>query len=522
MRRLTKKDVEAILARRFAEGFLKLSSLPQPQSLKDITKAAQRIKRAVDGRERIAIVGDYDVDGVVSTALMEEFFDYLGYPVTTIIPNRFKHGYGLSPKVIEELGDVDLIITVDNGISALQAARLCQERGIDLIITDHHTPGAELPQAYAIVNPKQQGCGFEYSEICGAQVAWFLIGELKRVFGLDLDMRAFLDLLVLAIIADVMPLRHINRPLVQAGLKAFGQSQRPAIRYLRAVLKKEAISSEDVGFGVAPLLNSAGRMEDASLALEFLRAPDFMSAQILHERLSLLNARRKAQERKVFEEALAFVKDDDPIILCAGDDWSEGVVGIVAARLTDRFKKPSIVLTKSKDLLKGSGRSLGDVDLFALLQESSHFLEGFGGHKKAAGLSLYPKNLPLFRRSIQEAASQIPKEAFLDDEGVLGELPLSEVDWELMEILERFAPYGESNPSPKFAARSVEVLEWRMVGQKEEHLLMTLREGNKIFKGIWFRSPLEPAKNFVDIVYQPIKNIYRNEINIQLYISKIV
>ncbi len=522
MRRLTKADVEAILAKRFSEGFLKLSSIPKPHTFKDMQKAARRIVQAIEGKEKIAIVGDYDVDGVVSTALMKEFFDEIGYEVELVIPNRFKHGYGLTPQIIEELGDVHLIITVDNGINAVEAANRCQEKGIDLIITDHHTPGAELPDAYAIVNPKQKGCDFAYSDICGAQVAWFLIGELKKQMGLELDMRRFLDILVLAIIADIMPLRHINRPLVQAGLKAFEKSERPAIKFLRSVLKKSSFTSEDIAFSIAPVINSAGRMEDAKLALEFLSAQDFLSASVYYARLLALNSQRKAEERRVFEESLKFVEDGSKVIVSVGEDWNEGVVGIVAARLTDRFKRPSIVLTKTKDgLLKGSGRSLGEVDLYKLLEASQKFLKSFGGHKKAAGLSLEQKNLDSFKEHIASLAAKLPKEAFVDDGGVLGELPLWEVDWELIEILERYAPYGESNPMPKFAALDVEVLEWKRVGERQEHLLMTLRQRDRAFKAIWFRSEKEPSER-IDIIYQPIKNIYKNEAYIQLFISKIV
>jgi len=334
MKRLSKREILAILRKRFAEGFVKLSQIPQPDTLKDLSRAVERIKRAIEAQERITIVGDYDVDGVVSTALMLEFFDIIGYPVKHIIPNRFKHGYGLSKSVIDKVRDSDLIITVDNGISAIEAAEYCRELGIDLIITDHHTPGSQLPRAYAIVNPKQEACSFAYSEICGAQVAWFLIGGLKQALGVAVDMKRFLDLLAVAIVADVMPLRHINRALVLAGLQIFQTSERPAVKFLRSVMKKHQFSSEDLAFSIAPVINSAGRMEDASLALDFLRSRDFFSASVYYARLLALNSQRKAEERRVYEASVEFVDEREPVIVSVGEDWSEGVVGIVAGSAT--------------------------------------------------------------------------------------------------------------------------------------------------------------------------------------------
>lgn len=523
MKKLTKKDILELLSQRFKEGFVKLSNIPHPSSLKDMRKGAQRVAKAIENGERIAVVGDYDVDGVVSSALMKEFFHLIDYPATIVIPNRFKHGYGLSPKIIEELQEVDLIITVDNGISAHEAAKLCQERGIDLIITDHHTPPPNLPEAYAIINPKQQECGFMYEEICGAQVAWFLIAQLKSELGLDIDMKRFLDLLAIAIVADVMPLRHINRALVQAGLQMFERSSRPAVQYLRSVLKKNRLSSDDIGFIIAPIINSAGRMEDAKIALDFLHAKDFFEASVYYARLLALNVERKEEEKRVFKEALAFVEEDERVIVAVGEDWNEGVVGIVASRLAERFSKPAIVLTKSENgSYKGSGRSVGSVDLYGLLEATKEYLERFGGHKKAAGLGLKKENIEAFRKEINTVASTLDASDFVENDGVLGELSLEEVDWELIDMLERFAPYGESNPMPKFYARRVEILEQRRVGEKSEHLLLTLRQNSQTFKAIKFRCEEDPKSRFIDIVYQPSKNVYNNSIYIQLFIHKIL
>lgn len=220
--RLDKTRLHQLLSERFDGGFSRLSDIPAPELLKDATRSADRIAQAIRNGERITLVGDYDVDGVVSTALVSLFFRELAYPLDVVIPNRFTDGYGVSPRLLDRI-DADLVITVDNGINAVEAARICRERGIDLIITDHHTPGTTLPDAYAIVNPRQEACGYPFPDICGAQVAWLVMAELKRRIGASVDMKQFLELLALAVVADVMPLTGINRAIVQAGLQQMMQ-----------------------------------------------------------------------------------------------------------------------------------------------------------------------------------------------------------------------------------------------------------------------------------------------------------
>ncbi len=521
MKKLTKKIVYDILKSRFQDGFLKLSSLPLPSSLKDIQKAAKRVVRAIESKEKIVVIGDYDVDGVVSSAIMKEFFEFLDYPAKIIIPNRFKDGYGITKKLVENI-KADVIITVDNGISAVDAAEYCKERGIDLIITDHHTPPKELPKAYAIINPKQNSCNFEYKDICGAQVAWFFIAQIKKELNLNLDMKIFLDLLSIAIIADVMPLTNINRTLVQAGLKYFEKSKRESIKFLRKSLKKDSFSSEDIGFTIAPVLNSAGRMDSATIALDFLTSKDFFESSIYYSKLLALNSQRKLEERRVFEEAILQNSKDNKVFVAKGADWHEGVVGIVASRVVDRFKKPAIILTKKDNFYKGSGRSFANIDLFELLNSNKKFLYKFGGHKKAAGLTIKEENLDNLIVGLNEAIKSVPKEDWIEDRGVLGELPFSEIDWELLEIIEIFAPYGESNPMPKFVTLNVEVLNFREVGENQDHLLLTLKQNSKVFRAIKFRNSKKIEKDFIDIVYYPMKNSFNNSNNIQLNLLDII
>jgi single-stranded-DNA-specific exonuclease len=518
---LTKARIEAILSARFGDGLKSLKELPDPCDLHDMDRAAERIARAVRNGEKIVVVGDYDVDGVVSTAMMEEFFEIAGYPVETVIPNRFDDGYGVSPQILERI-EADVVVTVDTGITAHDAAEVCKRRGIDLIVTDHHTPSDTLPDAYAVVNPKKEACSFAYPEICGAQVAWFLIGALKRELGLELKMGRFLDLLALAIVADVMPLLSINRPLVQKGLQMLSTSTRPAFEAVRAHLGKSRFSAEDIGYGIAPRINSAGRMADASLALRFLRAKNLTEASDGWLKLDTLNRERRRIETETTEAAMEMARPEDPVIVVAGEGWHEGVVGIVASRLVNRFGRPAIVLSVAEGRAKGSGRSVGEVDLYELLRRSSEWLEGFGGHKMAAGLSLRMEEFENFRRKICEEAAKLDPRLFEPPTDVMGVLPLSEIDWELMEILERFEPYGEANRRPKFLIKNISVIDSYAIGAEKNHLKLLLGDEKKVLSAIEFGFEKEvPKGRNIDVSGTLSINEFNGRRTIQLLVDRI-
>lgn len=518
---LTKEKIEAILEARFGDGFKSLRELPSPSQLHDMDRAAERIVRAIEKKERIVVVGDYDVDGVVSTALMEEFFEIVGYPVQSLIPNRFRDGYGISPNIVDRI-EADLVVTVDNGITAFEAAERCKARGIDLIITDHHTPAETLPDAFAIVNPKKSECSFAYPEICGAQVAWFLIGALKQRMGIDLKMGRFLDLLALAIVADVMPLISINRPLVQKGLEMLSASRRPAFEAVRAYLGKSRFTAEDIGYGIAPRINSAGRMEDASVALRFLRARNLGEASEGWLALDGLNRKRRRIEAETTQAALEQADPGAPLLVVAGEGWHEGVVGIVASRLVDRFKKPAIVLSIDGERAKGSGRSIGDVDLFGLLEASREVLTGFGGHKMAAGLSLKAGDIEALRERICDHAARLDPSLFLPKENVLGVLPVEEIDWELMEILNRYEPYGEANQRPKFLIKNISVIDANAIGAEKNHMRLLLGDKNFSLQAIQFgfEKMVSPGRN-IDVSGTLQVNEFNGRRSIQLLVDKI-
>ncbi len=522
--KIDKAALKTLLSKRFQDGLKKLADIPDPSLLFHGEKAAKRLADAIHAQERIALVGDYDVDGVTSTAIVALFFQHIGYPLSVTIPNRFRDGYGISTALLERI-DADLIITVDNGIGAFEAAARCQERGIDLIITDHHTPAATLPNAYAIVNPKLPQCSYPFKEICGAQVAWLLMALLKRELRVSVNMRDYLDLLALAIIADVMPLTHINRVMVQAGLQQLQRSTRPASVIICEFLNKSSLRAEDIAFQIAPRLNSAGRLDDAATALHFLTASTQHEAYTHFETLDALNIERKRIERELTDEALLQVNPDDPVIVVAAEGWNEGVVGIVAARLVQRFSKPAIVLSIATGIAKGSARSIGNVDIYALLQTQSSLLEKFGGHKMAAGLSLRVEHLGMFTKALNQNAALLEPSEFLEPEMVMGELNSESIDFELLEILESFEPYGEGNPRPKFLLREAEVRHIRYFGPEKEHSRLQLYFQNHAattHQMIAFRQNISLLKDQkLTCSYTINRNEYGENVSIQMIIERI-
>ena len=511
------------MASRFADDVCHtLKDIPKPHLLKDIQKAATRIKEAIDRGEKITVVGDYDVDGVVSSTIMREFFDDIGIEISLIIPNRFRDGYGINEKLLERI-DADIIITVDNGISAVGAAEVCQKRGIDLIITDHHTVPSQIPDAYAIVNPKQADCTFPHPEICGAQVAWYLVATLKDTLGMTYDLGKFLDLLAVAIVADMMELKGMNRVMVKAGFKKINQEQRLIFRVIKRYFKKSSFKSDDISFLIAPIINSAGRIEDATLAYEMLRSKSEEEALARLEYIVGLNNRRKEIESEIFEKALASVNPDADIMIAWGEDWHEGVIGIVAARLTRHFKKPAIVLSVDEQKAKGSARSVGSVHILELIADVGDLLMGFGGHQGAAGMALVPENLESFKRRLEESAAKVPKEKFQEKSMILGELDAKAVDFELLRILEHFEPYGQKNPQPQFLLKGAYVHADRLLGVDANHLKMTLLSEQKSIEAIYFNYVTKAQQGeHIDVVCTVSKNEFRGNVTPQLMVQEII
>lgn len=521
---LNKDDIIKLLEARFSNDIhTKLSLLPSPKELKDTYKAANRIKKAIDNKEKIAVVGDYDVDGVVSCAILDEFFEDVGVNALIKIPNRFKDGYGLNEALIDEFGDINLIITVDNGINANEAALVCEQKGIDLIITDHHMPTANLPKAHAIVNPKQDDCPFPNVDICGAQVAWYVVAALKDVCGLkDYDLSKFLDLLALAIIADMMELRDLNRAMVRAGLKRINLLKRPCFRAIKDYYGKDQFEFDDISFLIAPLINSAGRMDDAIVSFNFLRAKNTKIADEFFDIIIGYNNSRKAQEKMLFDKTIKEIDENDSVIVTWGEEWHEGVIGIVASRLSKHFKRPAIVFSVNGCMAKGSARSIGRFDILSLIAMQEDILTSFGGHKGAAGLMIDTNKLEDFKIAINNSFHNQSANLTAPNNEILGEISPEIVDLDLIKILEDFEPYGQKNPRPVFEIKDIKVLQTKNIGNTNAHLKLNLQKNDINFEAVFFNYDHCPKiGEVINLFVSVSKNSFRGEALAQLSVKEI-
>ena len=519
---LTLETIEKILHTRIKDDqFTTLKTIPRPNQFKDIEKATSRIVEAINNNEVINLVGDYDVDGVVSTAIVVDFFQKIGIEINYIIPNRFEHGYGLSPMILDQIKS-GIVVTVDNGISAIEAAKICKERGLDLIITDHHTVGENLPEAYAIVNPKQVDCSFPFKDICGAQVAWYLCASIKNALQVDFDLMKFFDLLSLAIVADIMPMVSLNQTMVRKGLQLLESSSRPAVLALKERFALRDINEESIGFKIAPLINCAGRMSDPSIALEFLLSSDKNEALYKLDELIELNEQRKQQQLKIFEEAKAMVNETDSVIVVASENWNEGIIGIVASKLCEKYKKPSIVFSIEGKKAKASARSTAEVDLYKLISSCSSILNGFGGHKQAAGLSIDSEKINQLRVKLIENIDNCQERA-TQTTNALGDFCISLVGFEVYNLIESYRPYGLTNPYPLFVFNHLEVLGVQKIGKNKEYSKLVVSNGTNTIEILVFID-LEEIKigQTINCVAQVSKNDFRNETTYNLMLKELI
>lgn len=506
---------------------LEPKNIPHPSTMSGVAEASEIIVNAILEDKRIAIIGDYDVDGVASSCIMEAFFKQIGYQNFIIkIPNRFKDGYGISPRMVR-IYDADIFITVDNGISAFEVGEYCanyENTGKTLIITDHHKPlienGAEiLPKARVIINPNQRKCHFLQKEICGAVVAWYLCAGIKIeaekrgiLRAKSVNMLDFTPFLALAIISDIMPLTLLNRTLYKLGLKRINADREGIFALLREEFGErfkdsatKIIDSQSLAFYIVPLLNSAGRVKNARLAFKFLRAKNLKNARILLDNLKATNECRKRVTSEVFAQSLecAIVREN---VAYAVGAWNEGVVGIVAARLAERFNKSAFCFNLKDGALKGSGRAVGGVNLIATIQQSAEFLSHFGGHSGAVGLSLKYEDLEKFMDLFEK--SLIFCEKIAESSTIL--VDLSEINMEILEILERFEPYGNANKMIEFCSNAL-VVGAKMI--KDSHQKLQFKGAN--LRAILFNNTQDFVGQSVRITYH-IKRDFFGEVGLQI------
>lgn len=524
MAETTLSDIKNLLENRSSESKIKsLKDLPLPSCFKDIDKATKRIIEAIKNDETINIVGDYDADGVISTAIMVDFFTKaIGVEVNYIIPNRFTHGYGISSKILEDIYD-GIIITVDNGISAIEAANICKTKGLDLIITDHHTVGEIIPDAYAIINPKQYNCDFPFSDICGANVAWYLCANLKKELMLDFNLMELFDLLAVAIISDVMPMKSINKIIVKRGLLEFSKSTRPAFVAIKEKFGLKNVNEDDIGFKIAPLINCAGRMEDANIALEFLLSFDEYEANQQLAYLSELNEIRKQEQFSIFEDAKTKINFNDDVLVVSGSDWNEGIIGIVAAKLCEKYKKPSFVFKQNGAILKGSSRGNGEINLYKLLEKVSSLLIGYGGHKGAAGLSLKTVNFDNFKEAINKAYKTLPKDIDFISNDFLCDINLELIGNELFDLIDSFRPFGLENSMPVFRFKNLRVVEIKIIGKNKEYKKILFSDGTITTEALDFIDAKGLSEGYnVDILATIDKNEFKDKVTYNLLLKEVL
>jgi len=523
-----------------AEAFLSpsLGRLVSPNLLKGMNKGVKRIYEAIVNSQKITIYGDYDVDGSTSTALLLLFFRETGAICDYYIPHRIKEGYGLNRDSVEKIAGsgTKVIITVDNGITAVDEAALVSSLEMDLIITDHHQPPPELPEAYAIINPLQDGCSYPFKGLSGAGIAFHLIIALRsylrdKGFWKDKkepNLKKYLDLVALATIADIVPLKGVNRTLTVFGLKELSKGGRRGIDALKKVssVDEDDISVGAVAFHMAPRLNAAGRLSVADTGVKLLVCEDEQTCINLALNLDLENRERQKIEAGILLEAVKMVemRDGPPpsSLVLASRGWHAGVIGIVASRLVEKFYRPTIVISVEDGVGKGSARSIAGFDLYESLNACSEYLIKFGGHKYAAGLSIEPSRIADFTEAFEkEVNSRLESDDFRPLLKIDSIVELDGFEDKLIEELESLAPFGTANAEPLFASEKVGVERVSLL--KDRHLRMTLGQGKKSFSAIAFNMANKDVKqgDLISIAFSPQFNLWKGRKTIQLKIRDI-
>lgn len=446
-------------------------------------RAVERIRRAVHDGERIVVYGDYDVDGITSTSVMLRCLRALGGNADYYIPDRLEEGYGLQEEALQHICETGctLVITVDCGIASVALAKQFGER-LDLIITDHHQPGEVLPPAYAVINPKQPGCLYPDKNLAGVGVAYTLCRLLWQAERGE-DYTADVELVALGTVADVVPLTDDNRIYVREGLRRMATTENVGLKALLEVaqIPAAAVTSERIGFGLAPRLNAAGRMAHARLGVELLTATDAAAATALAERLGEINATRQQEERELLQAAQARLRElgaeEDRMPVIDGTGWHGGVIGIVASRFVDMLARPTVMISVTDGIGKGSCRSIPALNMYDALRYCEDLLLQFGGHHQAAGFSVAAENIPALRQRLQEyVALHLQPEDFIPQLDITAELRLSEVSVEFVEALAKLEPFGEANPSPLFVTYDAQVRDIRRIGKDRRHLKAYVRQ----------------------------------------------
>src|SRR3954468_5012712 len=521
-----------------ASRFLKpsLDHLHDPMALADMAKAVDRVLGALARRERIAIHGDYDVDGVTSTVILRRALELLGADVVHFIPERLKDGYGLQPAAIERLhaGGVALVISVDCGIRGAEAARRARELGVDLIVTDHHEPDVELPPALAVINPKRRDCSYPDKYLAGVGVALKLVQALCRRAQRESWLPGFIKVAAIGTLADVVPLVGENRVIAKLGLDLLTRGpHKVGLRALLDVsgLTGKTIDSYHISFQLAPRVNAAGRMSTPDIATRLLLASDEALAEEVRQlalQLDTENVRRQEEEAEILAAAKKVVTSDpdvgaQSVLVVAGDGWHRGVIGIVASKLVDAFHRPAIVLSIEDGIAHGSCRSIPGFDMLGALERCAHLLTRFGGHRQAAGLALDASRIKELRRAVNDVADEtLGPDDLMPRLRIDGDLSFRAISGGVAAGVAALAPFGAGNPRPVFAARGVQIIDGPRK-LKERHLKMALKQDGRVFRAIaWRAAERQDAlgdQRTIDVAFSLEQNQYNGEVSVELNIA---
>lgn len=511
-----------------------LSDLHSPFLMKDMDIAVDRILQAIRQDENIMVYGDYDVDGTTAVSLVYSFLKNYTSNLITYIPDRYKEGYGVSLQGIDFASEkkVSLIIALDCGIKAIKQVEYARTKGIDFIIADHHMPGEQIPEATAVLNPKQKDCTYPYKELCGCGVGFKLIQALAEKLSIpQQQIFAYLDLVVVAIAADIVPITGENRILAYHGLRIFDHTQRPGFLAMKRLFSLQHFTISDIVFKIAPRINAAGRIKHGNYAVELLTEFNFEQAVQVAREIDEFNTFRKELDQNITTQALQQIIDNQeekkPATVVFQPEWHKGVIGIVASRLIETYYRPTLVFTRSGKVLAASARSVKNFDVYEALEACSEHILQFGGHKYAAGLTLLESEYENFKRKFNEVVEQTLAKEHREEEIVIdAEINLNELTPKNLRILKQFEPHGPGNMHPVFLSKNVFDVGGfaKAIGKEQEHLKMYLKQDDsKVFDAIAFgeghRLNEIGNEQRMQIVYSLNENSWQEQTNWQMQIK---
>ena len=511
-----------------------LEELHDPFLLKDMDLAVSRIEKAIASNENILIYGDYDVDGTTSVSLVASYLKTITTSISTYIPDRYDEGYGISYKGIDFAADnnFSLIIALDCGIKAIDKVAYATKKKVDFIICDHHKPGPKIPDAVAVLNPKRVDCSYPYDELCGCGVGFKLVQALASKRGQTIeDLTQYLDLVAIAIAADIVPITGENRVLTYFGLQVINSNPRNGIKAIIQEVHKKVLTITDVVFIIAPRINAAGRIKHGNAAVELLTEANFEQALEFAKAINQYNTERRVLDAQITKEALLQIEENKEkeqfTSVVFNETWHKGVIGIVASRLIETYYRPTLVFTKSGNKLAASARSVKGFDVYEALEQCSEFIEQFGGHKYAAGLTLDPEMYTAFKNKFEEVVKNtIDKELLIPEITIDASLELSDISPKFFRILQQMGPFGPQNMKPVFSTTSVRDNGYgKTVGADKSHLKLNIIYGadKKTYNAIGFGlgNKMKFIQNNFDIAYSLDENEWNGRTSLQLLLKDI-